>query len=765
MNELWYTRPASVWQEALPIGNGRLGGMVYGGVRRERIQLNEDTLWAGRPYTPSKPEAKQHLSEIQRLINDGEYDAADKLGNSSFLGFPRRPAAYQTIGDLYIEMHGVAEVIPTSYRRGLSLDTAAASVDFEADDVVYHRRYVVSPTHQVVAIHITASQKGAINLNIFTNSPHSSTSVSFEQDNTIVLGGKNTPENGLSGALKFEARCQVTASSGSVSTTDDQVLVRDADDVTILIAMTTNYKRYNDVSGVPSEITTKQIEKCKRLTFNDIALETAKSHQLLFNRVRLDLGTTAGSSIPTDERLAAYIGGTQDPALIALYFQYGRYLLITSSRPGSQPANLQGIWNDSLDPGWGCGYTININTQMNYWSAETTNLSETVEPLVELVKDIAETGAITAKHMYGAEGWVCHQNTDLWRGTAPNTGAQWSLWPTGGAWLCRHLWDRYDYSRDLDFLRTIYPILVGASRFFLSSMVQDPHSGFMVTNPSCSPENVHGIDGTKTTLCAGPTMDNQILRDLFSHVIEAGELLGQDELLRGELGRLRDQLPPTTVGSDGRINEWPDHLRPTEPEKNHRHTSHLFGLYPSCQIDVDETPDLSKACAKTLDQRGEAGTGWAAAWRLNLWARLRDGGRAWESLQTLLCEMTYPNLFDIHPPLSKAYAMGTFQIDGNLGGTAGIAEMFVQSPAGRDEVILLPALPMQLDKGSISGICLRGGWTVDLGWKDGALNWVTLSARLSGTKVIRYLDKRRSVSLQEGQSVVLLGPDLNPSGH
>lgn len=757
--DLWYTRPASIWQEALPIGNGRLGAMIFGGIRRERIQLNEDTIWGGGPYTPANPDAREHLEEVRQLIFGGEYDMADRLGNSKCLGVPARQPAYQPFGELYIETHGVPEMLVSDYKRSLSLDTAMVEVGYTYNNARYTRRYIASPDRQVVTISITSSQPNSINLNLFTGSPHPQTSVIYE-GNVISVIGENSPENGLDGEIRFEGRFEVKADGGSVTSSKSQVLVRDATEVTILIAIGTNFKRYDDITGDPHALVLEHLARCKGVSFDTLAAETEKSHRQLFDRVQLRLEDTDRSSLPTDERLSGFAAGQNDPSLIALYFQFGRYLLITSSRPNSQPANLQGIWNDSVDPGWGCGYTININTEMNYWLAEPTSLPEMVEPLIRLVEEISETGRETASVMYGAEGWVCHQNTDIWRATAPNTGARWSLWPTGGAWLCRHLWDHYDYHRDDAYLARIQPVLVGACLFFLSTMVEDPVSGYMVTTPSCSPENHHGVNGSDTTLCAGPTMDMQILRDLFTHTIASCRILNRDTDVQQRIEALRSRLRPTTIGPDGRINEWPDHLEITEPEKNHRHTSHLYGLYPSHQIDPHSTPSLAHASAKTLQQRGEAGTGWAAAWRLNLWAWLWDGEECWNSLKTLLIEMTYPNLFDVHPPLSKAYAMGTFQIDGNLGGSAGIVEMLVQSPEGGEVVWLLPALPGQLKKGRLSGARVRGGWSVDVEWEEGELVIAVLRAESSGTKQVRYKSATREVKLAVGEEVTLIGPKL-----
>jgi alpha-L-fucosidase 2 len=759
-NKLWYTQPASVWQEALPIGNGRLGAMIFGGVRRERIQLNEDTLWGGSPYNPANPLAHQHLDKIRNLIDDGHFDLAEKLGNKSFLGIPPRQPAYQTVGDLFIEMHGVPEVIPTSYRRELCLDTAQVCTEYSHDDTTYTRRYLASPELNVLAISITSSRPNALNLNIFTSSPHSSSTLSFDDGNTLVLAGRNTPENGMPAGLTFEMRCSVNAVDGNVSTRDDQIHIRQASEVTIYIAIATSYRSYDSVTGDPRAATLANMKKCFDIPYDKVASAVVGDHQLIFNRVSLEFPTSSQSDKPTDQRLLDFASGVDDPALIGLYFQFGRYLLISSSRPGSQPANLQGIWNDSLDPGWGCGYTININTQMNYWLAESAGLQEMVDPLVELVKDLSVTGRSTARLMYDADGWVCHQSTDLWRATAPCVGAPWSLWPTGGAWLCRHLWDRYDYGRDLDYLRDVYPVLKGACQFFLSSMVRDPVSGFMVTNPSCSPENNHGVNGSNTTLCAGPTMDNQIIRDLFLHTMKAGEILGQDSEFMKDLAALSSRLHPTTIGKDGRIMEWPEHLDFTEPEPQHRHTSHLYGAFPSSQINCDDSLDLARAAMKTLDARGYPGTGWAAAWRLNLWARLRDGSKTWDMLRVLLCDMTYPNLFDVHPPQTKGYTMGTFQIDGNLGGAAGIIEMLIQSPEGKDDILLLPALPSQLPSGRLTGVRLRGLWTVDLEWKDCLPHKVILKAGAKGYRRVCYKDTVKIVELNAGDSIQLLGADL-----
>jgi alpha-L-fucosidase 2 len=762
-NTLWYTQPASAWQEALPLGNGRLGSMIFGGVRRDRIQLNEDTLWGGSPYTPANPTSHPHLKAIRKHIQDGQFDKAELLGDETFLGIPPRQPAYQTVGDLFIEMHNVPEVISSNYRRELCLDNAQAKVDFTYKETDYSRRYLVSPSHQVLAVSISASRPNALNLNIFASSPHASTSIAFDGDNTFILSGRASPENGMNSGITFQVRCSIISNGGTTKASAGQLQVRDATEITLYLAIATSYVRYDNISGDPGSTTSATLSSCAHLPFDTVASVTALDHKRLFDRVSLVLPSTPQDVKPTDVRLAEFSAGVDDPGLISLYFQFGRYLLISSSRPGSQPANLQGIWNDSLDPGWGCGYTININTEMNYWLAEPAGVSEMVEPLIELVQDLAETGRETARTMYGADGWVCHQSTDLWRATAPCVGARWSLWPTGGAWLCRHLWDHYDYGRDLEYLRAIYPVLREACRFFLSSMITDPITGHMVTSPSCSPENVHGANGSSTTLCAGPTMDTQIIRDLLNHTRKASELLDEDPVFRIQLAALESKLVATQVGTDGRIMEWPSNLNTREPEPHHRHTSHLYGVYPSSQISLEAAPELAEAAKVTLIARGEPGTGWAAAWRLNLWARLQDTAKTGDLLQTLLGDLTYPNLFDVHPPQSKGYTLGTFQIDGNLGGAAGILEMLVQSPEGTDDIWVLPALPRQLPSGSLSGVRVRGRWTVDIDWKDNVLSHVVLTADIGGARRVHYQEISKDVSLEAGQSVKLFGARLSIS--
>jgi alpha-L-fucosidase 2 len=527
---------------------------------------------------------------------------------------------------------------------------------------------------------------------------------------------------------------------------DGQIIVRGADSATIYLALATSYRRFDDVGGDPDAITLDQIDKASARPFSDLLRRASAGHRELFARVTLDLGGSDAETLPTDVRLARN-ETADDPALAALYFHYARYLLIACSRPGGQPANLQGLWNDQVKPPWGSNYTININTQMNYWPAEAGNLAECAEPLFDFISDLAQRGAETARKMYGARGWVAHHNSDLWRGTAPFDHARAGLWPTGGAWLCIHLWDHYDYGRDLRFLARAYPLMRGASQFFLDTLQTDPATGWLVTSPSVSPENRHGFG---STLCAGPTMDMQILRDLFDHTMEAARILGQDPDFVAELMRARDRLVPTRVGSQGQLMEWKDDWDAVAVEPQHRHVSHLYGLYPSWQLDPALHPDLAAAARRSLQTRGDRTTGWAIAWRINLWARLRDGDHAHDVLRLLLArERTYPNMFDAHPP---------FQIDGNFGGAAAIMEMLVQSKG--QVVDLLPALPAAWPTGSLHGVRVRNGGVADLDWRGGQLERVSLRYAAAGERTVVCGSARRQVFVPAGGRVTLAGPSL-----
>ncbi len=744
---LWYRQPAKLWTEALPVGNGRIGAMVFGGVSEERLQLNEDTLWAGGPYNPVNPQAKAALPEVRKLIFEGRYDEAQALAKDKVMAVPLRQMSYQTMGDMLLSFPGLGEPEAGSYRRELDIDAARATTRFRAGGVDYTRTVVASPAEQVIAVHLTASKRGAIGFDLKLASPQKQHSVQALGGGELLLAGTNNEGFGIPGALKFQTRTRVVASGGRVAAANDFLTVRGADEVTILIAMATSYRSYADVGGDPEAATKAQIAAAARLPFRTIAEKVAQDHRAIFRRVSIDLGRTAEADKSADERIAQS-ESANDPALAALYFKYGRYLLITSSRPGSQPANLQGIWNESVNPPWGSKYTININTQMNYWPAEPTAMPEMVEPLIAMVRDIAQTGARTARDMYGARGWVCHHNTDLWRATCPIDGPQFGLWPMGGAWLCLHLWDRYDYGRDAQYLASVYPILKGACEFFLDTLVKDPETGWMVTNPSLSPENNHGHGAG--SLCAGPTMDMQIIRALFTATASAAGVLKQDTRFVTELEAMRGRLVPNRIGAQGQLMEWKDDWDAGVKDLHHRHVSHLFGLFPDAQINPDDTPDLAAAVRKSLEIRGDKATGWATAWRINLWARLRDGNHAHSILRFLLgSERTYPNMFDAHPP---------FQIDGNFGGASGITEMLMQSVG--TGIHLLPALPDAWPSGSIRGLRARGACMVDLSWKGGALAQARIVSMIGGRHEIRCGEVRRTIDFAPGKARVLAGPDL-----
>jgi alpha-L-fucosidase 2 len=732
---LWYREPAIEWTEALPLGNGRLGAMVFGGVARERLQLNEDTLYAGAPYQPANPDGPAALPQIRKLIFEGKYVEAQRLIDAHFMGNPVRQVSYQTIGELTLTFGPSSNA--SGYRRELDLTKALSTVTYRQDGVTYKRETFISPVDQVLVMRLSADKPGKISFQLGFETPQVG-AVAIESPQEIVLSGRNGGHNGKDGALRFESRVRVVASGGQQSTGTDELIVSGADSVLVLMAAATNYKSFRDVSGDPTIITKDQIAGAATRSFDDLYAAHLKAHSELFDRVHVDFGRTEAADQPTAQRIARS-PSQNDPALAALYYQYGRYLLISCSRPGTQPANLQGLWNEKLNAPWGGKYTININTEMNYWPAEPTALPELTEPLVRLVKEISVTGAETAKIMYGARGWVAHHNTDLWRATAPIDAAFYGTWPTGGAWLCLHLWDRYDYGRDPAYLKDIYPLLKGAAQFFLDTLVKDPASGYMVTAPSISPENEHRFG---TSICAGPTMDMQILRDLFANTARAADILKTDASLRAELLAMRDRLVPNQIGKAGQLQEWKDDWDMEAPDLHHRHVSHLYGLFPSHQITTRKTPALAAAAKKSLELRGDMSTGWAIGWRINLWARLGEGERTHSILKLLLGpERTYPNMFDAHPP---------FQIDGNFGGTSGMTEMLMQSYD--DQIILLPALPTAWPKGHVTGVKARGGFTVDLHWADMTLERVTIRSAFGEKATLVLGDHRLPLTLKKGQS-------------
>ena len=748
---LWYREPATKWVEALPVGNGRLGAMVFGGVEEERIQFNESTLWTGQPHQYHHEGAAQYLPQLRQLLQDGKQKEAETLALEHFMSVPLRQKAYQPFGDLRLRFAGSNQV--SGYRRELDLDRALSRVVYEANQVRFERQVFSSFPDQVIVARITADKPGALAFEASLDSPHASARLSRVGGETLVLSGEVEP-----GGVRFEAQLRIQCQGGKLRAGTSGISVENADSALLILAGATSFKNYQDISADPGVRCRGALEKIARKSFDDLLRRHVEDHQALFRRVRLDLGESAAAKLPTDERLKR-VAREPDPQLAALYFQFGRYLLIASSRPGFQPANLQGIWNDQIKPPWDSKWTVNINAQMNYWPAESSNLSECHGPLFDMIAECAVTGSKTAQAHYGARGWVLHHNTDLWRGTAPINAANHGIWVTGGAWLCSHLWEHYLFTGDRDFLRRrAYPLMKEAALFFTVFLVLDARTGWLISGPSNSPE--------QGGLVMGPTMDHQIIRELLANTIAAAKVLGLDADLAEKLSALRKRIAPNQIGKHGQLQEWLEDK--DDPANKHRHVSHLWGVYPGSEISPRTTPELCAAAKQSLLFRGDGGTGWSKAWKINFWARFLDGDHAHKMLVEALAGNTYPNLLDAHPP---------FQIDGNFGGTAGITEMLLQthlttnspSPApteGRKKdavaeplriLDLLPALPKAWPDGSVNGLRARDGFEVDLRWAGGQLVQARIRSLLGRPCLVRSGEKTTRLGTSKSKVYTLDG--------
>jgi len=756
--KLWYNQPAKIWTEALPIGNGRMAAMIYGGTDKETIQFNEETVWTGQPHDYAHKGAFQYLDSIRELIFAGKQQDAHRMADKQFMSQPYGQQCYQPLGNVILSFPGHEKA--ERFYRDLTLDNALASVSYQVDGVTFTREMFASFPDQAIFAKITASKAKSLNFKVELSCPHYNKSITVANNQLILKGNANNyPYDYYEkkgnfkypvSKINFESRLLVQNTDGSLIVNNNTIEVKNASSVVLKLVAATNFVNYNDISANAAERCDKYQKAITILKYEKARKSHVADYSRLYNRTSIDLGATEFSVRPTNERLMSY-GKDKDRNLVALLYQYGRYLLISSSRPGTQPANLQGIWNDKLIPPWDSKYTVNINTEMNYWMAEMTNLSECHEPLFAMLKDLSVTGRNTAKEHYNSEGWVLHHNTDLWRGTAPINGADHGIWVSGSGWLSQHLWWHYEFTGDKKFLQeTAYPIMKSAAEFYAAYLIPHPkHTQWLVSGPSNSPEN--------GGLVMGPTMDHQIIRDLFTNTIEAAKVLGVDANFANILTEKKSKIVPNQIGRYGQLQEWVEDR--DDPKSDHRHVSHLWGLHPGSEISPFSTPELAEACRITLKHRGDEGTGWSRAWKINFWARLLDGDHAYLILNNLIVPSfttddvkmaegggLYANLFDAHPP---------FQIDGNFGATSGITEMLLQSHL-RDQngdyyLDILPALPTKFTNGKIAGLVAKGGFEVNIEWKNNALYKMQVVSKIGNNLNVRYKGKILILKTMKGK--------------
>lgn len=732
---LWHKKPAEEWENAFPVGNGRLGAMVYGGIKEEKIQLNEDTYWSGGPYSTVVKGGYKELPKIQKLIFEGKPLEAHKIFGRYLMGYPVEQQKYQSLANLHLFFNEDLEA--KNYKRWLDLSEGITGVEYTINGVTYLREVLSSHVDQTIAIRLTASKPGMISFDTelrgVRNSAHSNYATDYfrmdgKGENELILTGKSADYLGIEGKLRYEARAQIHADGGTVERDGTRIKVANSNSVTILFVAATNFINYKDVSGNEKAEVQNYLENLDNKDYATIRKNTLEDYQSLFDRVELDLPSTSTSYLPTDERMVS-IQTDPDPQMSSLSYQFGRYILISSSRPGTQPTNLQGIWNKDMNPSWDSKYTTNINTEMNYWPAEASNLSELTEPLFKMIEELTDQGTEVASEHYGAKGWVFHQNTDIWRVAAPMDGPTWGTFTVGGAWLTTHLWEHYQFTQDLKFLEKVYPIIKGSVDFFMDFLVEHPNGKWLVTNPSNSPENPPEGPGYKyfydevtgmyyfTTITAGATMDIQILKDLFKYYGQATQILGRDKEYAQEVLKSRERLVPSQVGKDGTLQEWMEDYG--QLEEKHRHFSHMYGLFPGNVLSKKKTPEFVEPIKAVLEQRGDGGTGFSRAWKMALWARLSDGDRANSIYKSYLQEQCYLSLF------AKCYT--PLQVDGSLGVTAAISEMLVQSH--EDGIELLPALPKEWDAGRFKGVCTRGAFELDMQWENNAIKTVEILSK------------------------------------